>query len=421
MNSNVIRRVVILGVLSIIGIIGVQSYLVIKSWDIQDRKFEQSVTIALQNVAKNIAKANDVTLPQRQLINQLTQDYYVVNVNTELDANTLQFFLQRELEAVALNTDFEYGIYDCASDTLVYADYVDYSTLSERGDRPEETLPKYDEFDYYFGVRFPDHTAYLLSGMRSAVVFSVILLFTILFFAYALVVILRQKRLSELQKDFINNMTHEFKTPISTMQVSAEVFRNHESIKSDKRLSRYADIIKQQNSRLNDQVEKVLQIARIEKNNFELKREKVDLHELLGEILPGMVLKVEQAEGSLTTSFEAADPIIEADKLHLTNILYNLLDNAIKYTDGKPEIEVGTKATDNGTTLYVKDNGIGISKEHQRRIFHKFFRVPTGNVHNVKGFGLGLFYVKNIARAHGWRLRIDSEPGRGTTMMVDMG
>ena len=142
MNSNVIRRVVILGVLSIIGIIGVQSYLVIKSWDIQDRKFEQSVTIALQNVAKNIAKANDVTLPQRQLINQLTQDYYVVNVNTELDANTLQFFLQRELEAVALNTDFEYGIYDCASDTLVYADYVDYSTLSERGDRPEETLPK---------------------------------------------------------------------------------------------------------------------------------------------------------------------------------------------------------------------------------------------------------------------------------------
>jgi two-component system phosphate regulon sensor histidine kinase PhoR len=239
-----------------------------------------------------------------------------------------------------------------------------------------------------------------------------------LFFIYTIYVILMQKRLSEMQKDFIDNMTHEFKTPISTIKISSDVFLNNEKIQQDKRLFQYATIIKEQNQRLNNQVEKVLQLARIERGNFKLNKEEVNLHNILVQIMQSAEMKVSQQNGQLTTDLSAQNVTFSADKFHLTNIIYNILDNATKYCKDAPQIKIQTKDVSRSICLKITDKGIGIPKEYLPKIFNKFYRVPTGNVHNVKGFGLGLFYIKNICEAHGWKLHLQSEEGVGTEVSI---
>ena len=419
MKSSVIRQVVILGAIAIISIIAIQSYWVLKTWDLKEQEFHQSVNIALRKVAENLSKLNQSVLPHKNLVTRLSSNYYVVNMEDVIDAGQLEFFLQKEFEALAMNIDFEYAIFDCSSDEMVYGNYCTYSV--EPKDNVElGKLPKYDQFTYYFGVKFPTRSSYLFGEMQLSILFTIMLFITIIFFAYAIFVILRQRRLSQMQKDFINNMTHEFKTPISTIKISADVFLKNIAIQNDERLMRYANIIKDQNQRLNDQVEKVLQLAKIEKDSFKLSAEKVDLHELLITTLQSVELKVDEAGGVLKNNLKANNPIIKADKLHLSNIMYNLLDNAVKYCKGKPEITVETCEIGNKILLKVTDNGIGIAKEDQSKIFDKFYRIPTGNVHDVKGFGLGLFYLKKICDAHDWKIHLESEPNKGTSISILM-
>jgi two-component system phosphate regulon sensor histidine kinase PhoR len=247
------------------------------------------------------------------------------------------------------------------------------------------------------------------------------MLVTLVFFSYSMFVILRQKQLSELQRDFINNMTHEFKTPISTINISTDVFLQNEKVREDPRLNRYAGIIKEQVLRLNTQVEKVLQLAKIERDNIELNIEKLDLAELINSISPSIELKVNDKKGTLQLSLTARNTAVNADRIHLTNILHNLVDNAVKYTREHPEIKISLyDAPGKKLVLAIQDNGIGIAREHQKRVFDKFYRVPTGNLHNVKGFGLGLFYVKTVCKQHKWQLEMDSQPGEGTTIRIVM-
>lgn len=408
-----------MGAIAIISIIAIQSYWVLKTWDLKEQEFHQSVNIALRKVAENLSELNESVLPLKNLITRLSSNYYVVNMEDVIDAGQLEFFLQKEFEALAMNIDFEYAIFDCSSDEMVYGNYCTYS-VDPKDNIELGKLPKYDQFTYYFGVKFPTRSSYLFGEMQLSILFTTMLFITILFFAYAIFVILRQRRLSEMQKDFINNMTHEFKTPISTIKISADVFLNNKAIQKDDRLMRYANIIKEQNQRLNNQVEKVLQLAKIERDSFKLNKEKVDLHELLVSTLQSVELKVAEKEGILRNNLKARNPIIEADKLHLSNIIYNLLDNAVKYCKEKPEIIVETSDIGNKVILRVVDKGIGIVKEDQSRVFDKFYRIPTGNVHNVKGFGLGLFYVKKICDAHDWKINLESEPDKGTSISILM-
>lgn len=419
MSNRTIWRIVLFGGLSIIGILGFQSYWFFRTWDFKDQEFQQSVHIALINVAREIARYNKSELPTYDLVKKLNSNYYVVNVNDAIDAGALEYYLRKEFEAVALSTDFEYAIYDCASDRMVYGNYCTFSN-KEPTNLQENTLPKYDQFLYYFGVRFPGRTSFILENIPAALIFSGILLITILFFLYSLYIILQQKRLSELQKDFINNMTHEFKTPISTIRISSEVLMKDPMISKDNRLNRYANIIREQNQRLNDQVEKVLQLARIEKGSFQIKQEPLDLHEILEAVVPGVQVKVQELGGRMDTSLQAQHTRIHADPLHLQNVINNLLDNAIKYSREAPNIRITTRNVANALQLIIHDEGIGIPKEDQARVFGKFFRVSTGNVHNVKGFGLGLYYVKSICLAHGWDIRLHSEVDKFTQITIQM-
>jgi two-component system, OmpR family, phosphate regulon sensor histidine kinase PhoR len=420
MNNRTIQRVVILGAIAILFVIGTQAYWVMRTWNVNERDFDRTVNIALLNVAKELSVVNQSILPPQDLITRTSSNTYAVNINSQIEARNLEFYLKKHFESATLNEDFDYAIYDCHDEKMVYGKYVSYSpssdTLSVKKD-----LPTLEDATYFFVVRFPQRSSYLLGSMALTVVLTVVSLLTVLFFIYSMLIILRQKRLSELQKDFINNMTHEFKTPISTIKIAADVFASHPVIQTDSRLSKYTQIMREQNNRLNTQVEKVLQITRIDKNTLDLNLEVINLHELLETVLPSIQVKIEEQNGKLSQSLTAKQPYIKADTLHLTNIIHNLLDNAMKYCkDGKPEIEVKTEDLGKNVRLTITDMGIGINKEHHKKVFQRFYRVPTGNIHNVKGFGLGLYYVKNIVQAQGWTIDLTSDEGVSTSIVIEI-
>ena len=419
MKNSTIIRVFFLGVLSIIGIIGMQSYWVINTWNVNEEEFNLKVYRSLYEVAKSLADYNETPLPQQNIINQRSSNYFIVNIESEIDANILEVFLQRELEANALNIDFEYAVFDCNTDKMVYGSYRSFSSEPQEGVELGN-LPKYDEFTYYFGVKFPTRPSYLFSKMQMSIFFSILLFLAILFFGYSMYTILKQRQLSRLQKDFINNMTHEFKTPISTIKISAGVFLNNPGIQQDSRLWKYANIIRTQNERLNKQVEKVLQLAKIERGNFEIKPENLNLKEVLKTVEQSASLQIEKRNGILKKNLRDADTNVWADRMHLTNLIHNLLDNAVKYSKGAPQIHLSVRRQENSLNISVSDQGVGISKEYQNKVFDKFFRVPTGNVHQVKGFGIGLYYVKKICDAHRWQLQMESEADKGTTVTVSI-
>jgi two-component system phosphate regulon sensor histidine kinase PhoR len=410
-------RVVIFGVLVILAIIGIQSYWIMNTWNVKEQEFHERAVYALSNVAKEFEKLGS-QLPAFDLIKRITSNYYVVNVNDVINPNNLEYFLRRELEEVGLNEDFEYGIYDCGTGKMVYGDYITYSTSSDTTGIIKDDLPIYDEYIYYFGVRFPNRNSQILSNMGITIVFAVILLVTVAFFFASIFIMVRQKRLSEMQKDFINNMTHEFKTPISTIKISADVFLNNSSVQADPRLRQYASIIKDQNRRLNHQVEKVLQIAKVERGNIKLNPEPINLPPFLKETLQGTQLKIKETGGQLSITICSENQEITADKLHLSNVLHNLLDNAVKYCKEAPDIHLNCQDKGHYILLSIQDNGIGIAQEYQAKVFKKFFRVPTGNIHDVKGFGLGLFYIRKICQAQGWKVFLESEPGKGTVISL---
>ncbi len=417
MKNSTIFRVIVLGAIAIIGIIGVQAYWVLNTWNVNEEELNQKINLALYRVACDLVELNNGNLPPRNIVNRRTTNYYVVNIESEIDANNLEYFLQKEFEKLALYLDFEYAVYDCTTNEMVYGSYCSYNP-GQKKNIELGNLPKDDKFTYYFSVKFPTRSGYLFGKMQLSIFFSAILLVVIIFFAYSMFVILRQKRLSELQKDFINNMTHEFKTPISTIKISADVFLNNPLVQQDERLYRYANIVREQNHRLNTQVEKVLQLAKIEKGNFEIKPERIPLAEVLRAVANSASVSVEKAGGLLRSELDVDSLSIDADRLHLTNILHNLIDNAIKYCREIPDVTFRAEATNGQVQISVSDCGAGIPREHLHKVFNKFYRIPTGNVHQVKGFGLGLYYVKSICDAHGWRIHLDSREGQGTTVRI---
>jgi two-component system phosphate regulon sensor histidine kinase PhoR len=279
-------------------------------------------------------------------------------------------------------------------------------------------MPQVANASYYFGVRFPDRELHLVNKMGIWTFSSVVLLIVILFFGYALLVIFRQKRLSEIQKDFINNMTHEFRTPLSTISLSAEVLRNQAEQIQPERTRNYTGIIEQETNRMRQHLERMLQLARTDKTDLTLHNTEIDMHLLLQETLQNCKPLFDEKQAEITLQLQALQNKIKGDKHHLTNTLFNLLDNALKYVNQKPVLTISTYNQGKHLVINIQDNGIGIEKDQQKRIFQKFYRVPTGNVHNVKGFGLGLSYVKQVVEAHKGKITVNSTKDLGSTFTL---
>jgi two-component system phosphate regulon sensor histidine kinase PhoR len=268
-------------------------------------------------------------------------------------------------------------------------------------------------------IYFPYRRNFIIRSLGLMGVSSAFLtLFLILTFAFTLYVILRQKKLSEMKSDFVNNMTHELKTPISTISLASQMLSDKSIPIGNKNTDRISDIITQESQRLGYQVERVLQMAKFDQGKLNLKFRDIHFNELIESVISNFFLQVESREGILIPSLHAENDLIVADPVHMGNVVSNLLDNAIKYTTQKPEINIETQSNRKELLLIVRDNGIGISKTNQKRIFDKFYRVSTGNIHNVKGFGLGLSYVKKIVEEHAGSVKVESEPGVGTIFII---
>ena len=411
MKRETLRYILILAIISVAGIISIQIYWFSRAFDIREKQFNQTVNIALRNVVDQILTYNGSPVHQINPIEQLSSNYFVVMVNDEIDANLLETLLINEFKAHGLEADFEYGIFNCVDEKMVYGNSISLSNKS-RSKRVPVELPIWENNDYYFGVMFPNKPGTLLNQMGIWIFLSAVLFVVIIFFAYALFIILKQRKFSETQKQFINNMTHEFRTPISTIQLSSGVLQNPDILKDTDRLFSYVQIIKEESNRLLYQVENILQVSIIEDKKLKLKKESLDVHKIILEIVANFNLVLQ--DNNIKTNLEAARSVISADRINFSNMIRNLIDNAIKYSKEAPMVSVRTKDEKKGVLIEISDTGIGISKEHQKKIFTKFYRVSTGNLHDVKGFGLGLNFVKNMVKLHGGVIHLESRLGEGS-------
>ena len=431
MRPRVFRSIVLLATISLFGIAAIQIYWVNtafkihqnevqlqeKSFNDEEKRFNNRVRIALSSVAEQILDLYNDPSEIFDAVNQVQSNYFVVQINDTLHPYLLETLLKREFAKNQIGQDFEYAIYDCFTDSLVYGRFISLDT-TESNDVSQRPDIKWDKDAHYFSVYFPNRAGFNVPKNPDSLgvwyYTSIIILIVFGFFSYAVFVIMKQKRLADVRNDFINNMTHELKTPISTISLSSEVLLRPDIANDPKRINQYAKIIYSENKRLESQVERVLQLATLDKDEIVLRISIVDLHQVIRNCTDNFLLNIESVGGKIELKLNARKNIMQGDRVHLTNIIYNLVDNARKYAREIPEIIIETADQDNGILISVIDKGIGIKKENTRHIFDKFYRVPTGNVHNVKGFGLGLYYVKMMTEEHKGKITVISEPGKGS-------
>ncbi len=414
MARAAIRNIILLAFISLAGIIATQVFWIKKAIDLKEQQFNHRAYVALKSVADRLIQDSKYKV-QLDGINRKSSNYYTIDFSSPVNVSMLENYLVIESRNQNLNADFEYGIFECTTDSFYYGRYVDLDKIGKIKRLRVKAKPSEN---YYIGVLFPKQRTYLHEDLELLIFFSVVLLVVIGFFTYTILVILRQKKLSEIKNDFVNNMTHEFKTPISTIALSSDVLMRDDIINNPERLKHYATIISEENKRLKSQVESVLQVSQIESNKLQLNLTDVDVHDLINRVIKNFEPRISELNGTLQISLNAKNTVISADEVHLTNILYNLLDNAIKYCDKVPLIQLSTQNKHKGIEIAVKDNGKGIDRDSHNMIFQKFFRVPSGNLHDVKGFGLGLFYVKNMVKLHKGRIALHSIPKVGTTFLI---
>ena len=417
MSRITLRIIIILAAISIAGITVTQIYWVRKAFDLKENQFNRDVQSALRAVADRIYEINKTQSPANSPVEQLTTNYFVVLVNGPVNSSILGILISSEFEKRNITIDYEFGIYDCEEQCMKGVDFNAHKKKNKVTASLVE-MPAWKNDGYYFGVQFSRIEANLLSQMGIWGFSSAVMVVVIFFFVYTLFVILRQKRLSEIQRDFINNMTHEFKTPLSTIAISSEVLKDPTIAHTPERLLNYATIIQTESQRLKQHVERVLQMARLEKSDVGLKKEKLDLHELIGEVVQNTSVALQEKKGEVSLELNAENSWIEADRLHFTNVLFNLIDNAIKYNKNTPSLVISTGNISDHIFVEVRDNGIGISPENQKKIFQQFYRVPTGNLHDVKGFGLGLNYVKVMTELHKGKISVTSKLEEGSVFKI---
>jgi two-component system, OmpR family, phosphate regulon sensor histidine kinase PhoR len=420
MNRRVIIFTIISMTIALIGLMGIQIYWISNASSVKEANFKRSVNEAFTRV---IAKTEQI---EKRKALQLNQYEGMLNFNRHLpyDAfitqEAMDSLISIELNVRGIDTRFEFGIYKPEKDTML---------LKTGRTNPRSIIKKGFAFRLfasdiftspeYLVIYFPQEKQFLLTEMWGMLLISIILIIVIMYsFAYTIVTIFRQKRISEMKNDFINNMTHEFKTPISTISLACEALNDDDIIKDAVFFNNYLNIIQEENKRLAGMSEKILQTAVIEKGQLKMKKEPINLHNVISDVIKNIRIQVEIKDGVIKRNFKAAQPVIEGDKVHLTNLVYNLLDNANKYSPRRPVIRVITENTSTGIVLTIEDNGIGISKTDQKKIFEKLYRVPTGNIQEVRGFGLGLSYVKAIVDEHKGKISIESEVNKGSKFRI---
>jgi two-component system phosphate regulon sensor histidine kinase PhoR len=419
MSRRTIIIVIALAIISLGIVIAGQVFWVRKAYALQEEQFNRRAFVAISEVVQTIRIMNRdsaATEPVRQVSN----NYFIANINDTPQPYLLENLLKAEFQRSQLLEDFEYGIYDCFNDSIVFGSKISFKPGIERTQAKQiHKIENFEPDGHYFGVVFPNKSSFILQQLDFWMYSSIVILLIIIFFSYTVHVMLKQKRLSEIRTDFVNNMTHELKTPISTIGLSADAIQGALSNADTERVRSYVEIIKNENSRLKSQVERVLQIASLSPKKVALQNQEIDFHALLQSAAQTFRMQLQDDDGSITTTFQAQHFHIKGDSVHITNVVYNLIDNAVKYTAITPHIQIRTTWKSGWFRIEFEDNGIGIERANQKMIFEKFYRVPTGNLHSVRGYGLGLFYVKTIVEAHKGKINLTSEPNKGSTFIIE--
>lgn len=363
-------------------------------------------------------------LMRTYIIGDVMEDFFNINhfspIETRIDSSFIDSLIASELSLKGINIEYDFGIYSPRRDTILLQKTGKYEEELRNEGYGFRLFPS-DMFSppEYLLIYFPKKSSYIYAEVSGMFLLTLVLVAVIIFsFFFVVFSLLRQKKLSEMKTDFINNMTHEIKTPISTISLACEVLSDNQTEISPEKQFEFIHIIAQENKRLAAMTEKILQTAIIEKGRMGLKREKLNTHHIIQQAVENIQLLVEQKDGVIEQDLSAERTLIMADSIHFENAIFNLLDNANKYSETQPKIEIQTKNINNSILISIKDHGIGISKKDQKRIFERLYRVPTGDVHNVKGFGLGLNYVKAIIEGHEGEITLQSELGKGSEFII---
>lgn len=418
MKGKTLKYIIFLATVTVTGVLALQFFFLRNSYDSSEKQFRESTTVALKEVAWQLLAANGnmANFDSIAPVELITNSYYIVTVEALIDFDLLKFHLMEELKKHQIYTDFEFAIY-----SPITGEFEQTTLITARGEEQPSTysFPEgKNPGTFYFAVHFPDRSPYFHTRLSVWYLFTGLMLIVILFFGYTLSVIIRQRQLSQIQKDFINNLTHELKTPISSIALSAKVISEEKILENPKRLFEYARIIQDQNNRMSKNVEKVLNLASLEKNKIHLNLEKIELREFIQEITENFKHSDAGKKTTISLNLLPEKVFLIADKFHFNNLILNILENSVKYCEKEPQISINTKKIKNILQIQFTDNGIGISKKYRKKIFKRFYRIPTGNVHNVKGFGLGLDYVRKIIRAHKWEIKVDENPKGGSIFTI---
>jgi two-component system phosphate regulon sensor histidine kinase PhoR len=414
MKLNKLNSSILIGLIAIIGILVAQLLWTKEAFTIEEKKFSQKAHIALLEVAKKLYQGTNQELPGKNPVRKISNDYYIVNIDNDFEPEILEFYLISEFKKMNITTDFEYAMYNCQSDEMVYGNYI---TLSEKTRTKHSVhFPKHKNLVYYFAIRFPNETSYLFSSLRFWFVLSIALIVILLVYVYSIFTLLQQKKYSDLQRDFINNMTHEFKTPLSSILIASNYLIKQNPILLDKKLEKYTHIIIDQSNKLNQHIEKILSVAKSDNTPLVLNKSQLHVLPILESVIENIKLKHPETNIEIKTDLKTIT--IEADEFHFTNLIYNLLDNAIKYSENKPEINIAIAKVGKHLQFDFIDNGIGISSKNIPFVFDKFYRIPSQKSNEVTGFGLGLYYAKKVCDLHYWKITVKCNPEKGCTFSL---
>jgi two-component system phosphate regulon sensor histidine kinase PhoR len=395
------------------------------------QSFQQQLEFEFTDTISTFDKLHDYNLQQQRLLEQrMTDNAKLLQklfwrsrpIEERIDNEFLNHILMDEFRIQGIDLDYRYAVktFQRGEERFITGS-SDYRNFKRRKEYTQVLFPNdvYEIIPNYLVVFFPKRSGYLLKTTGLMVIPTII--FTgllIAIFAYTLFIIFRQKKLSEIKNDFINNMTHELKTPISTISLASQMLQDKTISNTPNTIAHISGVINQESKRLSYQVEKVLQMAVFNEGRIKLRLRDLGLNELVRNVIASFELRIKNKDGILNVELNANNDLINGDEVHITNVVFNLLDNAVKYSREVPDISVSTRTDKDSVVLSIADKGIGIAKEHQDQIFERFFRVPTGNVHNVKGFGLGLSYVKKIIEVHNGRIAVESVVNKGTTFRI---
>jgi two-component system, OmpR family, phosphate regulon sensor histidine kinase PhoR len=410
MNPKFYRLLIWIAIVGLSGLLAVQAFWFYKAYTLQEQQFDEKVNLALREVADEILKENNNATNRISPVKKISENSFFVTIEEPFEYKQLDSVVRNVFASSNITTPFQLALYDTDQTLLFGSVYINgTSNTAPGGACVERDNPK---AKMNFAVTFPNKPTGIIGEMNLWIFSAGTFAFILILFGIMVLDLSKQKKLEQIKNDFINNMTHELQTPITNISMASEVLTAKNL--SDEKRERYLDIIRQENLRMKHQVNHVLTAATMEKTDFILSKSRVDLNHLLNEVSSNFLVRIEPRGGTVETNLAASNHFIDGDKLQLSNLFFNLLDNAEKYCDTVPHIRISTQDKQNGILVSVEDNGIGINSDSQKMIFEKFYRGSTGNLHDVKGFGLGLTYVKNIVNAHNGIITVTSQVQKGS-------